>query len=374
MLRALLAVTILLGTAPAALAQLAPTPAKPRAAEDAPIDGATAAKILTQTYEQTKDATAADEFGRAIEVCERALAAEPPERIAKYARQLAAWAYNRRGEVYADQAASLFNQGEQRQATELDALALDDFQAAVRHDATKWKAIHNRGVSLALHGKVDDAVADFGRVLELKPDFVNSWFNRAEIQAQLGKWQAAIDDYGEVLKLKPDDTGAMLGRGNARFKLGQFAEAQADFDLALRTGPRSAAAYVGRADTFAARGNWVQAADDYRQAIELDAKLGRAYRGAAWLMATCPLAEVRQGDVAVQAAKKAIELDGNGDWTYLDVLAAAQANAAYFDEAQATLEKALQIAPDGAVATLQSRLALYRNRQPYRQGDPAATR
>ena len=348
--------------------QLAPTPAAPRRAEEKPqIDAATAARILTATYEETKDATSADDFSRVVEVCERALAADPPAKIQSYARQLAAWGYNRRGEVYADRAAALFNQGADRKANELDALALDDFQAAVRHDPTKWKAIHNRGVSLALHGQIDEALADFGRVLALKPDFVNARFNRAEILSQQGKWQLAIDDYSEVLRLKADDLAAMLGRGRALLKIGKPGEALADFELAIRYQPASAAAYAGRGDAHGALKSWNQAGEDYRQAIKLDANLGRAYRGAAWLMATCPVDQFRDAELALRSATKAIELDGSGDWPYLDALAAAQASAGRYAEAVATLDKARQVAPDDAAAALESRHALYRKGEPYRQ-------
>jgi tetratricopeptide (TPR) repeat protein len=372
MLRSFLALCLLFATASAAGQESAPTPAKARPAgtQGEKIDAASAAKILTETYERTKDAATTDDFGQVIEVCERALAAEPPEKIRKYAQQLAAWAYNRRGEVYADQAAQLFNQGEQRQANELDALALEDFRSAVGHDATKWKAIHNRGVSLALHGKVKEALADFDQVLKLNPQFVNSRFNRAEIRAQQGKWQSAIDDYTEVLKVKSDDLGALLGRGNALLKAGKLTEAQADFEMALQYSPASAAAYAGRGDAHCIAGRWNQAGEDYRQAIKLDAKLGRAYRGVAWLLATCPEEQFRDRELALQSAEKAIALDGDGDWTYLDVLAAAQANAGRYGEAQAALEKAIRIAPDSVVESLQARLALYSDRQPYRQNAP----
>jgi tetratricopeptide (TPR) repeat protein len=368
MLRTIGAFALLLVTIPAAGQETEPTPAKTATGQSRreKIDAVTAAKILTETYERTKDAQTTDDFGQVIEVCERAIAADPPEKIHKYAHQLAAWAYNRRGEVYADQAAGLFNQGSHRQANELDALALDDFRSAVEHDPAKWKAIHNRGVSLALSGKVEEALADFDQVLKLNPEFANSRFNRAELRAQQGKWQAAIDDYSEVLKAKADDVGALMGRGNALLRAGQLAEALADLELALRYSPASAAAFAGRGDVHYAAGRWNEAGEDYRQAIKLDAKLGRAYRGVAWLLATCPDERLRDRDLALQSAEKAIALDGGGDWTYLDVLAAAQANAGRFGEAQATLEKAIQIAPDNAAQTLQSRLARYRDRQPYR--------
>jgi tetratricopeptide (TPR) repeat protein len=374
MRRATLAAAVLLAGQIAWAQQSAPTPARQRegGAQPVKIDAATAAKILTETYKQTKDAKTREDFGYVIEVCERALAANPPEKIRKYAHQLAAWGYNRRGETYADEAATLFNQGARRQANELDALALDDFQAALRHDPEKWKALHNRGVSLALHGKIDEALTDFGRVLQINPDFTNSRFNRAEIRAQQELWPEAIADYSEVLRLKASDTEALLGRGNAQLKLGKHQEALADFQQALAYAPTSAAAYAGRGDVYTALGQWNAAGEDYRQAIKLDPKLGRAFRGAAWLMATCPLEQFRASELALQSAEKAIELAGDGDWTYLDALAAAQASAGRFTQAQATLEKAIQLAPDKAVGELQSRLELYRSRQPYRQSERSA--
>jgi tetratricopeptide (TPR) repeat protein len=84
-------------------------------------------------------------------------------------------------------------------------------------------------------------------------------------------------------------------------------------------------------------------------------------------MATCPVEQFRDAELALQSANKAIELDGSGDWTYLDALAAAQASAGRYAEAAATLDKARQIAPDEATAELQSRQALYRDGKPYRQ-------
>ena len=79
MLRNVLALLLALQAA-IALAQ-EPTPARSDVAEprQEKIDAATAAKILTETYERTKDATSADDFGSVIELCERALAADPPD-------------------------------------------------------------------------------------------------------------------------------------------------------------------------------------------------------------------------------------------------------------------------------------------------------
>ena len=354
-----------------------PTLARPRSAageEPAAITAESAARVLAAAYQRTKNATAADEFGEIIEVCERALSVDPPEQTRQYARQLAAWAYNRRGELYAQEASKVYNMGSRRRANELDALALDDFQAAIGHDPAKWKAIQNRGVSLALHGKLEEAIADFDQVIKLQPDYQNAWFNRAELRFETGKYFEAVGDYNQALQRKPDDVGAMLGRGEARLKLGQPQEARNDFELALRYSPTEALALAGRGDAFVVLRDWNRAGEDYREAMRFNPRLGRAYRGAAWLLATCPDERFRRADLAIQSAEKAIELSGDSDWTYLDTLAAAQASAAQYNEATQTIAKAIQIAPENLIDTLKSRLALYADGQPYRLSSESAQR
>ncbi|MCU0876696.1 MAG: tetratricopeptide repeat protein [Pirellulaceae bacterium] len=370
----LLAVVALCGVAAIAHAQNAPTPAQPPPEDDLErIDAQSAAGILRRTYDATKDATTTDDFHRVVEVCERAIAAGPPERILRYAHELAAWGYNRRGEIYADQAARLFNDGQERQANELDALALDDFESALRHDPKKWKAIHNRGVSLALHGKMDEALADFSRVLELMPEFGNSRFNRAEILAERGEFAAAVTDYSEVLKRDPNDQGARLGRANCYLRLQQPAEAEADFHYVLQLSPMSAAAAAGRGEAKFVTGRWNEAGEDYRLAIRLDPKYGRAYRNVAWLMATCPEERFRNGELALEAARKAIEIDGKRDWTYLDALAAAEASCGDYAAALATVAEAIGVAPPRALAALERRRAQYDANRPFVQGGPTAS-
>ncbi len=345
---------------PAGAIPLSPPP-------DANATAKTIAKQMADAYALSKTAKTLDEYNSIIETCERVLAEQTTEATIKYAKQLAAWSYNRRGEMYVQQAAALIEKGEERKANELDALALDDFQQAITHDNTKWKAYHNRGVSLGLHGKFDDALADFDQALRLKPDHVNGWFNRGEIKTQLGKFQEASEDYSRALQHKPDDHGSLIGRAAARRHLGKSAEAMKDITAALEFQPDFAPAYCERAEIEMSLGQWQQAAEDYRTAARIDNSLGRAFRGVAWLMATCPELKFRNAKLALDAAEKAIDLDGDDDYRTLDVFAAVQANLGQFAEAKATQQKAIQLAPQEVQAALQSRLRLYASGQPYRE-------
>ena len=326
----------------------------------------TARAVLEAAFAKTGAAQTVDDFSAVIEQCERVLGAKLTPENSAYAHELAAWGYNRRGEAYAKEAAALAEQGEERKANELDEVALADFEAALAHDPKKWKAVQNRGVSLALCGRMEEALADFTRVIELHPKYENAWFNRAELLAKQGKYAEAAEDYEEALKLKPDDMSGLLGRGHAWLRLQKFRPALNDFNRALQLEPENPQALVGRGDVRTQIGQWEEAAEDYRQAIKQSAKLGRAYRGAAWLMATCPEERFRNAELAVASARQALALDGNGDYGYLDTLAAALASAGEFDDAKETQEKAIQIAPDAKTSELRARLSLYNAGRPFR--------
>jgi tetratricopeptide (TPR) repeat protein len=362
-MRPFLALTALLGLQLLGSVSSAQTEAPPEAAKKSTV---TAQKLLSAAYEKTKDARTVDDFSEVIEHCERALGARLNPENSAYAHQLAGWGYNRRGEAYAEQAAAQAEQGEERKANELDEVALADFESALAHDPKKWKALQNRGVSLALRGRSDDAVADFSKVVELNAQYESAWFNRAELYFKQGKFEEALGDYDEALRLKDDDVEALLGRGNASLRLEKHREALQAFSTALQLEPENPQALAGHGDVQSEFGQWEEAAADYRQAIKLNSKLGRAYRGAAWLMATCPEERYRNVELAVASARQALALDGNGDYAYLDALAAALANAEEFEDARLTQEKAIEIAPDAAAADLRARLALYKAGKPFR--------
>jgi tetratricopeptide (TPR) repeat protein len=140
-----------------------------------------------------------------------------------------------------------------------------------------------------------------------------------------------------------------------------------DYDQAVQFDPTNPERVTNRGDAFRSLGQWERAANDFRRAIDLDSQFGRAFQSSAWLMATCPDAAFRHPELAVQAAQKAIELDGSQDYIYLDTLAAAWANSGQFDKAQDVLRRAVQLAPAENAASLKHRLELYRNGKPFRQ-------
>ncbi len=220
-------------------------------------------------------------------------------------------------------------------------------------------------------GDVPGALSDFDQVIRLNPDYANVWYNRGELKYDQGDFAGALADYNRAIGIQPRDAGYYNSRGHTNYRLGRFNQALADYNRAVAIDPNNAAALVNRGDAYREQAIYGPAATDYREAIRLDPKLGRAYLSAAWLMATCPDQRFRNPQLAVESAKKAIELNGDKDYRYLDTLAAAHANAGDFDTAKSVASKAVSIAPPKEMANVRQRLELYQSGRAYREGAPA---
>jgi tetratricopeptide (TPR) repeat protein len=89
----------------------------------------------------------------------------------------------------------------------------------------------------------------------------------------------------------------------------------------------------------------------------------------AWLLATCADPSVRDGRTAVEAAKKACELAGWKNDSYIDALAAAWAEAGDFEQAVKYEKQAIEMAKtqEQDVTAFQQRLALFEKRVPFHE-------
>jgi Flp pilus assembly protein TadD len=114
---------------------------------------------------------------------------------------------------------------------------------------------------------------------------------------------------------------------------------------------------------------------EYRRALELDDKLSPACNNLAWMLATHPDPQVRNGSEAIELAGRACRLTNNEQPYYLGTLAAAYAEAGRFSDAIATAEKARDLARKAGLENVARRneqlLELYRAGRPYHE--PADT-
>jgi tetratricopeptide (TPR) repeat protein len=117
------------------------------------------------------------------------------------------------------------------------------------------------------------------------------------------------------------------------------------------------------------QGKIQEAIDHYHEAIRSSPDQPEAFNNLAWLLATCPDPRFRNGADAVRLAERACEVTHYQKTIYLGTLAAAYAETGRFDEAVATVQRAIALAEASGEQNLLQRnrelLELYRARRAY---------
>ena len=184
--------------------------------------------------------------------------------------------------------------------------------------------------------------------------------------------EQAIDYYTDYLRSHPNSAWAYNLRGWARYESGDYDNAVTDDSEAIRLAPQDAMAYNNRGAAWQKKGAYDNALKDYSEAIRFSPQETWGYNSVAWLLATCPEGRHRDGRRAVTMARKACELSNWKDAYSIDTLATAYAESGDFGEAIRWQNKAIEMlaAEKGDAEFLQAardRLALYRDKKPYRE-------
>lgn len=332
-----------------------PTPANTQSESPLPPSGGNSGQmLLKEASDKSKSARNDAELSEVIAIAEEGLKEKPGAEGTAFGRRLLGWAYNKRGQHYAE--------------NQIHEAAVEDFTKALEYDPSLWRAVHNRGVSHASSNQPQKSLADFNRALEMNKGYANTWYNRAELFYETGAFDKAYRDFNEALRLNPNDAGFIAGRGKAAARMGKLREAMQDLDWAVKTDPRNAALRMARGDLYLAIKSFPTAAEDYRAAIQLNPQLGPAYRGLAWIMATAPDSRLRNTEAAVSTAQKAMELEGDGDARYVETLAAAFANSGQFEAAAELIKHGLAKAQGETAHRMQAQMATYQEGKPWREG------
>ncbi|MCA9077473.1 MAG: tetratricopeptide repeat protein [Planctomycetaceae bacterium] len=210
--------------------------------------------------------------------------------------------------------------------------ALEDFNLAIQIDESNPLAYNNRSLTWAAMGNLDRAIEDATHAIRIDPTYAEAYNNRGVTYRNLGELKNAIEDYTEAIHQFPSNADAFANRGYARVQLGEYADALSD----------------------------------YYQAVTISPGSPQAFNDAAWLMATCPEEEFRNGERAVEYARYACELTKHQNGEYVDTLAAALAEAGEFAEAVKTQQQAITLLSEESLPAAEARVELYQAEKPFR--------
>ncbi len=249
--------------------------------------------------------------------------------------------------------------------------AIAAFNVAIERNPRLVPAYNFRGNSYRMMNKFDLALADFNKAVQLAPAEAGGYYHRGLVYLARKEYQQAIEDFSATVKRNPTYAPAFSNRGVSYRYLGQIDKAFADFDESVRLAPKESTAYVVRGYSFSIKGEYAKAVADFNQAIAVEPDNSRGYNSLAWLQATCPRDEFRDGRRALEHANKACQLTDWSDYRSLDTLAAAYAETGDFEQARKWQEHciAMKSLPAESVDDYKSRLALYQDKKPFRMID-----
>ena len=179
----------------------------------------------------------------------------------------------------------------------------------------------SRGVEAVQRGQYLDAIENFTKAIELKPDCAEAYYDRGLAYHNLvyhslayfskGEYAQAIQDYTKAIELKPDYAEAYYARGSAYGSQDENYRAVQDFTKAIELKPDYAEAYAARGGNYNIQGEFDRAIQDSTKAIELKPDCDRAYavRGDAY-------GGQGEFDRAIQDLTKTIELCPDDAITY----------------------------------------------------------
>ena len=215
--------------------------------------------------------------------------------------------------------------------------AMKHYEAALKLNPELAQAHNNLGVLLLQQGRLDEGVGHLREAVRLLPRDAESQYNLALALNQQENWKEAAVIFASLAPGGPNDPKLHCEYGLALAHLGQIREAMSHYARALRLQP------------------------DYPEALER----------LAWIAATDPRPELRNGTEAVNMAQRACELTANKQARCLATLAAAYAEAGRFAEAISTAEAAQQLAASAGqkavAAKCSSLLDTLKSGKPWRE-------
>ncbi len=254
--------------------------------------------------------------------------------------------------------------------------ALEHYRRALQLNPFYVEAYINAGNSLMALGQPAAAATNYARVAKLKPDHAGAHYNLGHAALAQGQLRQAAERFGQATRADPEYAEAHQQLAVVWQRMGELNKARESLERALELKPSDAGLHGHLGALLSQSGQAKQAIAAYRKAMELGPERAEAPNNLAWLLATHPDAEIRNGAEAVRLAESAVKLGGRQHAFLLGTLAAAYAEAGRFPDAIKAAEEAMDLAKKSGQEELVTKnlelLAAYREGRPWRE-DPAST-
>jgi len=256
--------------------------------------------------------------------------------------------------------------------------AAASFSAALALDPLNTEAILGKSNVMIERKETSAAIAELSAYLKIDP-------KRAEVHAMLGRLYFTKRDFNSSAKhlllayeLRPTLPFVAGDLGYLYLASGKPKLGRKFLRLSHRLQPSDRNVLKHLAEAEFTTGNFSEAVDLLTRTIKLNPNHRRSKQLLAWLLATSPFEEDRNGGQAQKLIKPIVTMMGDRSPTTLEVYAACFAETGDFDQAVRHQEKAIELIradksedmySDTQKSGMVSRLELYSRKRPYRTAD-----
>jgi tetratricopeptide (TPR) repeat protein len=201
----------------------------------------------------------------------------------------------------------------------------------------------NLGQLLMSFGQWTEAAASFRHSLQINPQLAPVHSSLGHVLRELKQLPEAIESCQRALQLDPGLVAAHSNLGNALLDLGRMAEAEASYRRALALAPDVAEVHSNLAKLLLDAGRTDESIASAQRAVELAPRLAAAHENLANGLLNVNFEEaIRHYRVALEASPGDAELHNR--------LGIALRLSGRVDAGEASIRKALELAPDSAAA------------------------
>jgi serine/threonine protein kinase/lipoprotein NlpI len=217
----------------------------------------------------------------------------------------------------------------------------EQLTAISRNSAPAWNLA---GVAYAHMEQWAAAVESHSRAIDLAPEAVSGYVNRAVAYLGHGKIAEAIDDCNQAISLNGESAQAFALRCDCHRRSGRLDQALADCDRAIGLDASHAYAHFWRGRTLAELDRYDEAVSAYDRVIQVDSGIARAYasRGIA-------LHKLNRNEEAVRDLSLAMSLGWSGDVEHF-YRARAHRDLGNYEASLADFDDAIRLRPGWAAA------------------------
>jgi tetratricopeptide (TPR) repeat protein len=245
--------------------------------------------------------------------------------------------------------------------------AIENLNEAIRLQPQNLGAILTRARLRAAEEQFDLARSDVDRALQLQPRLPQAILLRSLISAGQQRFGDAIGDLQQLLRGQEGDAAAEIKMQMAAYyEMDQRPRRAIEiYTEIVDQNEENWVALRRRGDALLSIGDQAKAVSDYEAALKIQPEETGLLNNLAWVLATSPDDELRDGKRAVELASKACELTKYEQAHILSTLAAAHAEAGQFEKAIEWSGKAVVLDPD--TPQLANELEAYRQEKPWRE-------